>query len=240
MTKGSEVAGVHSVGSKGGADEYFNYARPEITKHVSPQAKFVLDVGCGSGAVGRCIKNKNAASSVDGIEYFEQAAKIAKKYLDNVFEIDLNLLDPGFSRTIYDAIICGDVLEHLLSPQNTLKALRKKIKKDGTLICSIPNTGHWSVIFPLILDDRFTYRDEGLLDRTHVHLFTLREALILLQECGWSPKIIECKMVPLNSPAKKFSEEYIDLICKTNTTLSRKDALQRLESFQYIIVCDPA
>ena len=239
MAEDREVAGVHAAETKGGADEYFNYPRPEIIKHVSSEAKLVLDVGCGSGTVGRCIKDKNPTASVDGIEFFEQAAERAKKYLNNVFEIDINFLEANFSRTLYDTIICGDILEHLLNPQNALKALRQRISAKGTLICSIPNTGHWTVVLPLILDDVFTYRDQGLLDRTHVHLLTLREALMLLQECGWNHRKIECTKIPVNDGAKAFSEEYIDLICKTNTLLPRNEALQRIEAYQYIIICDP-
>ena len=81
-------------------------------------------MGCRSGTVGRYIKDKNPTASVDGIDFFEQAAERAKKHLNNVFKIDINVLEANFSRTLHETIICGDVLEHLLNPQNALQALR--------------------------------------------------------------------------------------------------------------------
>lgn len=35
-----------------------------------------------------------------------------------------------------------------------------------------------------LASDRWTYQDAGLLDRTHVHFFTLTEAEAMLRECG--------------------------------------------------------
>src|SRR6202012_5311113 len=56
---------------------------------------------------------------------------------------------------------------------------------DGALVLSVPNVAHWSVVLPLLTNDRWRYEDAGLLDRTHVHFFTLTEAELMLRDCGF-------------------------------------------------------
>lgn len=51
-------------------------------------------------------------------------------------------------------------------------------------MASIPNVMNIEVVVSLLKGD-FTYRDHGLLDRTHIHLFTLREIGRMFREAGY-------------------------------------------------------
>ena len=53
----------------------------------------------------------------------------------------------------------------------------------GRLILSVPNIRHWKFVWRLIARGDFTYRDAGLLDRTHLRFFVRRTA-IELATCG--------------------------------------------------------
>jgi hypothetical protein len=57
---------------------------------------------------------------------------------------------------------------------------------------------HWSVLTQLLVG-RFTYADEGLLDRTHIHLFTPSSSREMLVEVGLSTVTYE-ERVSLPSP----------------------------------------
>ena len=97
-------------------------------------------------------------------------------------------------------IVCADVIEHLLDPERLLSLLASHLMPGGVLVLSVPNVRHWSVLAPLLIDDLFTYADEGLLDRTHVHLFTYTELVQMLGRSGWKP--IDLRLVEIAMPAR--------------------------------------
>lgn len=76
---------------------------------------------------------------------------------------------------LYDHIIFSDVLEHIRNPWLILKESINLLKKDGTILISVPNIGHNSVLIDL-WNGKFNYRELGLLDNTHIRFFT-RESL---------------------------------------------------------------
>jgi len=233
MSTDETVAGVHSANDKAGDDQYFEWERPEITEHIPRGTRRVLDVGCGAGAMGAAIRRLHPDAEVIGIEYFPDAAERARARLDEVWQLDLNRLQPNDIAGTFDVITCGDVLEHLLDPAVALRTLRQVSDPDATLIISIPNIRHWSVLYPLIAHDRFTYEDAGLLDRTHVHFFTLTEMVLMLQECGWRQDHVGAITHPM-------PPEIDSLVSLAQILGAPEDARARLEAYQYILVCHPA
>src|SRR3954471_3221949 len=154
---------------------YFDHVRPELAELVPGDARRILDVGCGRGALGAHLKARLGAE-VMGIEFFAAAADVAATRLDRVFRLDLDALDAlPVPEGHFDAIIFGDVLEHLRDPHGLLRTMRRYLSPQGRIVCSIPNLKHWTVVFPLLVNDRFEYADAGLLDRTHIHFFMLDE-----------------------------------------------------------------
>jgi 2-polyprenyl-3-methyl-5-hydroxy-6-metoxy-1,4-benzoquinol methylase len=63
---------------------YYDNIRHEMLKYLPPNAKKIIDVGCGNGAFAAVVKEKNKAE-VWGIELMEEEAKIAQTILDKVF-----------------------------------------------------------------------------------------------------------------------------------------------------------
>jgi hypothetical protein len=84
----------------------------------------------------------------------------------------------------FDAVLFGDVLEHLLRPEAVLRYARANwLSPGGWLVVSVPNSGHW-IFRREVLFGRFPYRSYGLFDRDHVRFFTLASARRLVAECG--------------------------------------------------------
>jgi hypothetical protein len=125
------------------------------------------------------------------------------------------------------------VLEHLRDPQRLLRAIRPYLADDGRVICSIPNVKHWSVLLPLLVDDRFEYTDAGLLDRTHVHLFTLDEAHRMLTAAGLHVEQVSCHTVPMPPAARVVVDAAASLGADAEQTSAR------LQAYQYLIVARP-
>jgi 2-polyprenyl-3-methyl-5-hydroxy-6-metoxy-1,4-benzoquinol methylase len=223
------------VREEAGDQSYFEHTRPELRALVPTDARRVLDVGCGGGALGAALKAERAGCEVVGLEGFPAAAARARGRLDDVLCLDLDSLEalPADAGK-FDAIVFGDVLEHLLDPMRLLRTLLPALSHDGVLVLSIPNVKHWTVLYPLLVKDRWTYEDAGLLDRTHVHLFTGATAAHMLSELGLD--LVHLGVNDL-APLPAEMEPLADLASALGG--DRAEAAARLGAYQYLLVARP-
>jgi SAM-dependent methyltransferase len=218
-----------------GSDSYFEHTRPELRALVPPEARRVLDVGCGAGALGAALKGQRPDAEVVGLEAFPDAAERARTRLDDVLLIDLDGLTalPEDAGT-FDAMIFGDVLEHLRDPEGVLRALLPSLRPDGVCIFSIPNVRHWTVVYPLLVKDRWEHADAGLLDRTHMHFFTLEEFIPMLAAVGLQPSGIGV------NDLQPLPENLLPFAAVAQTVGGeRSDAVRRLGVYQYLVTAIP-
>jgi 2-polyprenyl-3-methyl-5-hydroxy-6-metoxy-1,4-benzoquinol methylase len=162
---------------------YYDQQRPELVALLPAELGRVLDVGCGSGGVGRSIRD--GATVLTGIEVDEEAAALAAQTYDEVLvgDVSVRLAD---LRGPYDTILAYDVLEHLPDPQLVLRSLRSVAAPNGLLHVSVPNARHVSLVRDLVLRGTFGYTDWGHRDSTHLRWFTRRDLVALLEGAGWS------------------------------------------------------
>ena len=147
----------------------------------------VLDVGCGNGNTASILKQEHDAVQVVGVEINENLKPEAEENLDEVIIDDVEKIELPFDEEYFDLIIFADVLEHLYDPWFVLKKLKIFLKSDGFVLASIPNTQHWSVLFNLALG-KWEYKNEGLLDNTHVRFFTRRTMERMFSDAGFEIK----------------------------------------------------
>lgn len=133
--------------------------------------KKVLEVGCASGYMSKVLRENGCR--VTGIEADAEAARIAEQYCERVIIADLNCQHwaDELNQGEFDAVVFGDVLEHLLDPGRVLCQTRRLLGTGGYVVASIPNIAHGSVRLDLLAGE-FRYRKLGLLDETHLHFFT--------------------------------------------------------------------
>jgi 2-polyprenyl-3-methyl-5-hydroxy-6-metoxy-1,4-benzoquinol methylase len=148
--------------------------------------KTVLDVGCATGYLARALVERGC--TVSGFERDPEAAAVASGFLDKLVVGDLETVDLGeaFGGGSYDAIVFGDVLEHLRDPLPVLRQAKTLLAPGGSVVASIPNVAHGSVRLAL-LQGRFDYRPLGLLDETHLRFFTRASIERLLRLAGLAP-----------------------------------------------------
>ncbi len=94
----------------------------------------VLDYGCGTGDFIKKCKKKEW--QVSGVEPNERARKIALQKTGKSIHQDLSEIH---KEEKFDVITSWHVIEHISELKETLKKLRKKIKKEGLLIVAVPN-----------------------------------------------------------------------------------------------------
>lgn len=156
-----------------------------LASHIAPGSA-VLDLGCGSGALGEYLSTTRSCT-VDGVTLSEAEATHARRHYRHVDVADLEQADLTalFKHQRYNAIVCADVLEHLRRPEQVLAACRQLLQPDGKLLISVPNAGYCGLLAEL-LQGEFRYREEGLLDRTHLRFFTRQSLGRFMAQQQWA------------------------------------------------------
>lgn len=171
---------------------YHDLLRREILTLIPTAATNILDLGCGTGELGKALKQRQKCR-VEGIELNKEACLTAKKNLDKVYEDNLNRFDPSFLTQKFDCIIFADILEHLISPWQVLKKFANTLTDSGCVIASIPNIAHPWIISQLE-KGLFRYELAGLLDVTHLRFFTKTTTFQLFYKAGL--KIVNIRAYP--------------------------------------------
>lgn len=219
---------------------YLRSIRPDERTSLSVLASLVhqgatvLDLGCGSGALGQYLQETRQCTT-DGLTWSEAEANHARPYYRRVVVDDLEACDllTTFTPRTYDYIVCADVLEHLRAPERVLSACRELLKPEGQLLVSVPNAGYAGLIAEL-LQGEFRYREEGLLDRTHLRFFTRRSLTRFLSEQRWAVQSLDT--IQREMPESEFKAQLDQLPpAVARYLLATPDAL----TYQFIGVAEP-
>lgn len=174
-------------------ENYKKYTReviPDIEESLSKivtkvdENSVVLDIGCSSGMLGRYLALKKACI-VDGVDIDEKAVENCKPVYRKVAvkNLETDGLTDVFAAEAYDYIIVADVIEHLNSPDRLLEQLKLLLKPRGTIIFSVPNITHIASALELLLGN-FEYRENGLLDNTHLRFYSYKNLVGKLMNSG--------------------------------------------------------
>jgi len=164
------------VEEEAGQRETARIALERIERYAPAAPGAILDLGCWVGFL--LAEARERGWDTLGVEPSEFASSYARDQLglevirDDLFEADL-----GGRR--FDAVVLGDVIEHLPRPADVLDRIAELLNPGGVLYMALPNAGSrlarrmgarwWSVI------------------PTHVQYFTRPSLFTLLRRRGWQP-----------------------------------------------------
>jgi SAM-dependent methyltransferase len=152
-----------------------------------------LDVGAADGFLAELLTSRGW--SVTALERDPAQAERIRGKCDEVIVADLADVGSAIEGP-FDAIVYGDVLEHLHDPLSAFVSVNRHLARGGVIVVSVPNVAHVWVRLSL-LAGRFDYADRGILDRTHVRFFTRRTFLAFLAEAGLTVEQMRVTPVPL-------------------------------------------
>lgn len=164
----------------------YTYKRSPYSSHsmivnlIDPDTR-VLDLGCSQGLLATPLSEKGV-QEITGVDVIPP--EFVSKLLDSYHRQDLHRLSELEDQRSYDYVICADVLEHLTTPEQVLRDARWFLKPNGRLIASTGNIALWFYRLSLLLG-RFEYGRRGILDDTHVHLYTRSTFRNLIQRSGY-------------------------------------------------------
>ncbi|ATX81421.1 Methyltransferase domain-containing protein [Mariprofundus ferrinatatus] len=181
--------------------------------------KRVLEVGAGPGSITKMLKGAGNCR-VTGLEIDDTAIVKLKEFCESVYKADLN--DPAWPELLadeapYDVIVAADVLEHVYNPLAVLKGMAGIADNHGEVVISLPHVGH-NAIIACLLDEDFQYRDWGLLDRTHIRFFGLKNMQQLFTDAGL--KIVEAQFVITRPEDSEFANKWSGLAANVRAALA--------------------
>lgn len=127
----------------------------------------VLDLGCSQGLLAKPLREKGVRTTGVDVGPPERVSPDLEAYHRRDLEEPLEIPEGR----VFDYVVVADVIEHVKNREQLLKSARRYLKPDGRLLISTPNIAIWFYRLSL-LAGRFEYGPRGVLDETHVHLFT--------------------------------------------------------------------
>jgi len=154
-----------------------------ILSEIKGKKNLILDVGCNEGFFGKHDTEKS--NIYYGLDIDFESLEEAKKYYKEVDFYNLNdLKELKFGNIKFDYILFADVLEHIINPKETIEFFcNKYLKENGKIIISLPNIANWQTRFGLLFGN-FDYTDIGILDNTHLKLYTYKSSRKLINDSG--------------------------------------------------------
>ncbi|WP_136607124.1 glycosyltransferase [Paenibacillus dokdonensis] len=185
---------------------YHAQPREDLVQLMNEQDRYkkmnILDIGCACGATLLNVKYKYPNAELFGIEKNEHAASIAG-LIGNVTIGDGETI--SYEAEAYDYIILGDILQQMKDPWKFLARVKESLKPNGTILASIPNATHYSVIFSL-MKSKSLYGKNEMLDHDTLRLFSLSEVQRLFVQSGFDE--IGYKMI--NNEVSTLEQRFID------------------------------
>lgn len=214
-------------------DKSSNTAPANVLRFVGNN-KTVLEIGAGPGSISRVMAGSNGCE-VTAIERDPKCVELLRTFCKEVFHADLNEPDwPGaLNGKKFDAVVIADVLEHLYDPWTTLSQAGDLLNASGSLVVSLPHVGH-AAVMACLADNDFEYRDWGLLDRTHIRFFGIKNIQDLFARARL--KITEVAFVVVPPEESEFSERW------EQTSQSKRDAFESTEYahvYQVVVRAEP-
>lgn len=97
----------------------------------------ILDAGCGEGFISDLIYRNVENIQITGLEYTEEALKIARQMNQNIIFVQGDIYQMPFEDNAFDIVLCTEVLEHLEKPDSALQELARVA--EHTVFLTVPD-----------------------------------------------------------------------------------------------------
>ncbi len=160
----------------------------------------IIDVGCGDGYYLYLLSNLGMKLSLTGVDFDRRALESAKKNLwrKKVRLVHGNLMSKlPFDDATFDKAVMSEVVEHLPNDVRGLKEVKRILKKNGTLILTVPNANYPFLWDPInwLLEKLFnTHIKSGFwagIWNQHIRLYKPRQIQRVVSKVGFRVSMVE-------------------------------------------------
>lgn len=141
----------------------------------------VLDVGCASGTLTNKISLMFPSSKVFGVDIYKKSIIFGKKKYPHINFIHSDAHNMPFSRNFFDLVISYETIEHVLSPKEMLKEIKRVLSKKGTAIIAMDSGSLFFRIVWWIWE-----KSKGKVWKgAHIHPYTHSELEEIIKDSGF-------------------------------------------------------
>lgn len=162
----------------------------------------ILEVGCGAGNVMEHLRNAKRF----GVDLsFRMVARSRERLKNRIAVLQADGQRLPFASSIFDGILCTEVLEHVENPDLILSEIHRVAKPQARIALSIPNEDlinrikYW--IFRLKINRLLSVGQyqmpEQMDNEWHLHVFDLKDLTLRLAQKFFIKKIIAIPSVVL-------------------------------------------
>ncbi|WP_280170959.1 methyltransferase domain-containing protein [Agrobacterium pusense] len=165
-------------------DNVYGHTIKLLTKYLGVDARergqrgVHLDLGCGYGRIAERVVADFQVDYVgidgasEGIASLRARGFEAHELLFDTYDQTFAGIERILDGRNVSSLTLLDTLEHLTNGEMVLEVLRELIKRNNApAVVSVPNVAHMDIGFKLALGN-WSYTREGLLDHTHVRLYS--------------------------------------------------------------------
>lgn len=153
----------------------------------------MLDLGCGTGRYTERLTQR--ANDIVGLDVeMENLLKLKKRNVDVSLVCASAEYTLPFRDSIFDFVLCTEVLEHLKDDVIAVREIRRVLQGDGEIVISVP-------ILPPVYQD-LAHKREG---------YSLGEPESLLEKTGFEIKDIEYCMLVFSRLMLSFVSQFMRL-----------------------------
>lgn len=194
------------------------HSAPALVIDMVGHGKRVLELGPGPGSITRHLKANGCR--VTALEIDTAAIEIVSPFCEQIHHCDLNA--PQWPLLLAEAekfsvLVAADVFEHIYDPWTVLKQACTLLAPDGCMVISLPHVAH-SAVMACLLNEDFSYQSWGLLDKTHIRFWGLKNMQLLFADAGL--KIIQAEFVVRSPEQTEFAHFWHQLPGASRSALS--------------------
>ena len=161
-----------------------------------------LDAGCATGTLARFLAEQKGCT-VLGVDASDEMIRNATATPNTEFRLIDDICETRLPDAAFDGVLCSSVLEYVSKPSDALHELNRVLKKDGTLLISVPSShpiARWPVVIaywlskPLGRRRVFNYLDHSK------HSFSESRFRRLLESCGFRAEAVRIYGGPRGTP----------------------------------------
>lgn len=178
------------------------YSSNDIYRFLLPKGR-VLDIGCGEGRHATYLKQEGI--SVIGTDV---SIGLLSKVSPDIERVQGDGCHLPFESNIFDSVLCSEVLEHLVTPDECLDEIYRVLKNWGTACFTTPCLNiPIKILVPI-------YRKLARLDiehirKEHLHVFSTKDLLRMLSKSNFeivSIKYVKFFCIPERSLGISFNK----------------------------------
>lgn len=170
---------------------------------IDIKPKNILDIGCASGWFLSQIAKHYTDAICSGIDVYKKAIDHGAKQYKHLRLIYGDAHALPFNNNSFDLVVCAEVLEHVLKPEQVLDEIKRVLRKDGTAIIEM-DTGNY--LFKLAWY-WWTHVRHGVWKDSHIHAFNTKKLEQMIKKKGF---LITKKMIFNNTMAVAFRLKVLD------------------------------